>query len=427
MKPDELKEKMMKLWKDTFHDSDAYISLIFENYYDPTLVEYYEENHKLISALLGIPYEFGNTNGKLKGLYLCGLATVDEFRHRGIMHELIDKINAKAEALGYTFTFLIPASDSLINYYSRRKYETAMYRVEDCYTELHDFEKDYKSSLLREDERVRKIKEKQFDVLKVDMLDEISDDLMVKLEEFILHNEQNNSSYLSILHSPKDIRVVLKENLLSSGKIFISYNRDNMLTGVAFMSIDERKRIRIPKIYYEGHASIYKILDTINKKYPDSPISLYCYPEESDRRALWEKVYGAANADGLMLGGAYGVSERVYNVSNHAKPYGMIRILNLREILKFLAADRPDVKFSILVKDYFEEGKALKCDINNGEAVFELVPESCVSEYINKRNISVLNMKECMEILFRKKGSSTMIQEAFGIPRMAVNMALLLD
>ena len=56
----ELKSKMMQLWKNTFHDSDAYISLVFDTYFNPDLIAYNEENGKLVSAMLGVPYEFGN-------------------------------------------------------------------------------------------------------------------------------------------------------------------------------------------------------------------------------------------------------------------------------------------------------------------------------------------------------------------------------
>ena len=60
METAELKKKMMELWKNTFHDSDAYINLVFDTYFNTEYIEYYEENGKLISALLGIPYYFGN-------------------------------------------------------------------------------------------------------------------------------------------------------------------------------------------------------------------------------------------------------------------------------------------------------------------------------------------------------------------------------
>ena len=60
----ELKNKLSKLWKDTFHDSDDYVSLIFDNYYDPCFSECEETGGDVVAGLVGIPYEFGKLNNK---------------------------------------------------------------------------------------------------------------------------------------------------------------------------------------------------------------------------------------------------------------------------------------------------------------------------------------------------------------------------
>lgn len=429
MQNEEIKRKMMKLWKDIFHDSDAYISLVFDNYFNPGLVEYIEENGRIISALLGVPYEFGCGKDRLRGLYLCGLATDEEFRNRGIMNELIEKINKSAREKGYTFTFLIPSSDALINYYSVRGYINAMYRVEDCYTQIHDFEKDYMSFLSREDDRVKRLKEKYYHSLNASIVSENDTALQEKITAYIMKAEDEITTFLTLLHSENDTNILIKENFISGGKIAVAYSSDEKLTGVAFISIDYKKRVVIHKMYYDDNCSLYRILDFVKRTYPDSPVSLYCYPEETDRRVLWTKVYGASNPDGGGLEGAYGISERVYDVSRHARPYGMIRVLDIREILKFLSNYRNDVKFSILVKDIELDGKILKCVVNEGKIRFDELEESEIRPNRREEGITTttLKTKELMELLFRKKDNSNLIMEAFGIPRIPTNMALLLD
>ena len=420
----------MKLWKDIFHDSDAYISLVFNNYFNTELIEYHEENGRIISALLGVPYTFSCGKQKLRGLYLCGLATDEEFRNRGIMNNLIERINNKAKEKGYIFTFLIPSSDALINYYSVKGYVNAMYRIEDCYTQVHNFEKDYISILSREDERIRRLKEKYYHNLLVSILSENDTEMCRKIISYIHKNETKISTYLTIQHSENDIEQIIKENYISGGKIIVSNSPDGMLTGIAFISVDYRKRVVISKVYYDDNCSLYKILDFVKNTYPDSPISVFCYPEETDRRVLWMKVYGASTSEGNSVEGAYGISERVYDVSRHARPYGMIRILNLREILKFLATYRSDAKFSILVKGVEAEGKDLKCTVNEGNILFESEEsQNNESKKYHKEGITTttLKVKELMELLFRKKDSSNLIMEAFGIPRIPINMCLLLD
>ncbi len=429
MQAEDIKRKMMKLWKDIFHDTDAYISLVFDNYFNPDLIEYVEENGLIVSALLGVPYEFGCGKEKLKGLYLCGLATDEEFRNRGIMNELIERINKLAKEKGYAFTFLIPSSDALINYYSVRGYVNAMYRVEDCYTQAHDFEKDYISILSREDDRVKRLKEKYYHSLQASIITDKDSKYNDQIVSYIRKAEGDISTYLTMQHSEKDVEIIIKENAISGGKIVVSHTADGKLTGIAFLSVDYKKRVVVHKMYYDDNCSFYKILDFIKKAYPDSPISVFCYPEETDRRVLWMKVYGAANPDGSGIEGAYGISERVYDVSRHARPYGMIRILDIREILKFLAVYRNDVKFSILVKDAENEGKVLKCKVKEGKITFDLTDESDVAKQKKEEGVTstCLKKKELLELLFRKKDSSNLIMEAFGIPRIPTNMCLLLD
>ena len=54
----DIKLQIMKLWKDTFHDTDEYIKLVFDNYFNPELVEYKVENGEVLAAMLGVPYYF---------------------------------------------------------------------------------------------------------------------------------------------------------------------------------------------------------------------------------------------------------------------------------------------------------------------------------------------------------------------------------
>lgn len=427
MNSKDLKVKMMKLWKDTFHDSDAYISLVFENYYDPEFIEYYEENGRLVSALIGIPYYFSNGKEKIKGLYLCGLATLEEYRHRGIMTGLIEKICKKAEAKGFSISFLIPASDILRIYYASRGFCNAMYVVEDRYTDVHNFENDYMQILNKEDDRIRVLKTKYFENLKVEILD-INDKYRIeKTIEYITESEKNISTYVSLIHSSKDANAIIQENAISGGKILISTNVDNKITGALFITFDERKRIIIPKIYHEDNCTYFKLLDRAKRMYPELSMSVFCYPEETERRVLWSKVYGAGSSNGNIAEGSYGVAERVYEVNRHARPYGMAKILNIRQILEFIARDRNDCKFSILIKNPDSGSEYIKCTIDSGSVKYNNVSTDEACQIRSSRDITELSLRDLSEILFRKKDSNNLIMEALGIPRMALNMSLLLD
>ncbi len=163
---------MKKLWKYTFHDSDDYINMIFDSYFNPDYIIYEEKEGKLIAALLAIPQTFSltiqnnnhshcnyadseneaivneNKNKKMiRGLYLCGLATLPEYRRGGVMTRMIEEINMRAVRMGFSFTFLIPANHELIGYYQNRGYFVSSFRRIERYLTAHDFKNDY--NLLR--------------------------------------------------------------------------------------------------------------------------------------------------------------------------------------------------------------------------------------------------------------------------------------
>ena len=157
-----LRKQMMKLWKDTFHDSYDYISLVFDTYFTPDFVAYREKNGNVISAMLAVPYTFAfsddfvdkdcgdpmityknrfpkyknltnsdvprSESNLVKGLYLCGLMTSPSHRGAGIMGELIEEMNLRAMRMGFAFTFLIPSSDELRRYYVKHGYFNASFR-----------------------------------------------------------------------------------------------------------------------------------------------------------------------------------------------------------------------------------------------------------------------------------------------------------
>lgn len=116
----------MRLWKDTFHDTDRYIRIVFDAYFNPENICVRYDGHSLVAALLGVPYRFVIPHAEgvryLSGLYLCGLATRPEYRKQGIMSRMMEEIQARAVDRGLDMTFLIPADAHLREYYRQRGY-----------------------------------------------------------------------------------------------------------------------------------------------------------------------------------------------------------------------------------------------------------------------------------------------------------------
>ena len=125
----EIKEGMMRLWKETFHDSEEYVRLVFDAFFNIEMVEYEEIDGNIVAALLAVPYYFGNSSHQLKGLYLCGLSTDPAYRKHGIMGGLIERLASRMKNSGHSFMFLIPADEELQRYYRDRRFVNAFYRI----------------------------------------------------------------------------------------------------------------------------------------------------------------------------------------------------------------------------------------------------------------------------------------------------------
>lgn len=420
---DSVRTQMMQLWKDTFHDSDRYVNLVFDSYFKPEYVAWHEDDGKVVSALMGVPYCFGAGKSRLHGLYLCGLATDAAHRRQGIMDSLIRDINSRARK-DFAFTFLIPANEGLTRYYEDRGYQNAMYRVKDRYTSVHDFTLDNAMLLDREDGRVAAIKKRYCEALRIhDSSSGIDKEYEAKIIAFIREQEQQ-TDYVCLQHSDKDLSAAILENEISGGRIYYATNRDDLVTGAAFIEHDGPESIIVKKIYNSDRCSFYLLLNAVKRDFKEQSLILYSYPENINRKELWMVNYSGTKKG--MPVDIYSQAENVYDVSLHSRAYGMIRFLDVREILKFLAEYRRDAKFSILVKDENPDSW-LYCNVRDGEAICHDITDAASVSVERLTHATRFTTQDLERVICRRKDSSSLVMEAFGIPRIPINMSLLLD
>lgn len=423
MNSSELKMKMARLWKDTFKDSDDYVSLIFNNVFNPDYVAYEEIEGEVVAGLLGVPYRFGNADNSLKALYLCGLATKPQYRSRGIMTRLLTEINNKARQDGFVFTFLIPSDEGLRNYYHDRDYVNGFYRVIDNYTSLHDFDREYESILLEQKDKVAQLKRRFYASLKTGALDVEDIDFEQRRNAVIslIREIEDTQEDLQIIHSDADIKLIIDENRVSGGRIFWVANPSGKVTAVAFATVSD-STVAIHKLFSTDLGSKYKVLGAVKSAFPELGIKHYVSSIEMDRAALWMRTYGSFMQDARQVG-TVSITERVYSLAAHAKVYGMARILDFPEILKFQANGRHELKYSILVKaddPYTYEHISVK----DGNLSIKKFP---IDAAIEKRPTYLMSKRDVAEILFRRRDTDNMITEAFGIPSINGAISLMLD
>lgn len=440
--------KLMELWKSTFHDSDEYINIIFDNYYNPELSETHWEDGKLISGLIAIPYCFGNSKYKVNALYLCGLATIPESRGQGIMSKLMSRIENKARNLGYTFCFLIPANSGLSLYYEDHGYVPAFYRSKERFLANHNFDFEYSNILDNQKDKQRaEIKRRYWKNLIAKQLlpEEIDNNplLISKLSSLIIESESQNNN-LSILHTPKDINIALKECYISGGDIiYISDSKE--VTAIAFINKNDKHEDLVYRIFCRNTCSYYKLMQAVASNAQNKNITLYRYGDEPlgdlTPQRIDEEFYQTEFYEGSQLP-AIGEALRTDDICDTQIMHGMCKILNIYEILKFQASTSSALKYSILTHQDFEpfssNQNSSSCDeklicqykIFDGTVSEDVFPISKLKNLDPKKiNLieEILSPQTLARILFQHKMENSMVELAFGIPSLYPKISLMLD
>lgn len=119
---------LIKLWNTVFGDSEEYIKLFFkEAYYDGECFGEIADG-KVISAFYLLKCSVRYAGKTYEGRYLYAAATLPEYRGKGLMARLIGEAITYCKAAGLDFIALVPASDSLYDYYGRYGFVDAMHK-----------------------------------------------------------------------------------------------------------------------------------------------------------------------------------------------------------------------------------------------------------------------------------------------------------
>ena len=111
--------QLKKIWLSYFEEKEEAAELFFERNKGSFHAYVCEEDNRLVSALYLIDCAL---NGE-KAHYLCGAATMPEYRGRGIVSALIAYALDDAKRRGDRFSLLFPASDSLYGFYAKFGYQ----------------------------------------------------------------------------------------------------------------------------------------------------------------------------------------------------------------------------------------------------------------------------------------------------------------
>lgn len=203
------KESVQKLWKNCFDDNEAFIRLYFEKLYRDELNYVLQKDGKIISALQALPYELSYLEGILSLSYISGACTASEYRKQGYMNELLSITHRAEYDKGTDVCALIPANDSLWEYYRNKGYATAFFWQTEVYSVTSFSKKTDKG------------------YCSFRSLSSFSDTIY----DFIKKQLEKRSC--TILYSLPYLEVVMADLYLAGGEVLTCYRNDR-LVGVAF-------------------------------------------------------------------------------------------------------------------------------------------------------------------------------------------------
>lgn len=112
------RSEITALWAAVFKDSESDISFFLDNCLNKRCLALYSDS-QLASMLFLVECAYC---GK-KGAYIYAVSTYERFRRRGFAGRLIEY----AKTLGCDFLWLIPANESLFDYYAKFGFKTLLF------------------------------------------------------------------------------------------------------------------------------------------------------------------------------------------------------------------------------------------------------------------------------------------------------------
>lgn len=112
--------ELKKIWKNIFKDTDEYIELFFSRKVKPENIYTVLKDNRIASVLFAVPEKI---NG-YRAAYICGVATLPEYRGMGLCKSLMKEAEEDLKKRGFDICFLIPADESLFNFYEVMGYKT---------------------------------------------------------------------------------------------------------------------------------------------------------------------------------------------------------------------------------------------------------------------------------------------------------------
>ncbi|MDR2824700.1 MAG: GNAT family N-acetyltransferase [Prevotellaceae bacterium] len=115
--------ELKAIWKIVFKDTDFFTNLYFLHYFEPYNTLVFRDRNRIVAMLFMRPYDFRFCGTIVQCYYLSGLATLPEYRRKGIMYQLINFSYKVMKERKIPLAILIPVNQKMYAYYRKFNYE----------------------------------------------------------------------------------------------------------------------------------------------------------------------------------------------------------------------------------------------------------------------------------------------------------------
>lgn len=232
---------------------------------------------------------------------------------------------------------------------------------------------------------------------------------------------------LSLVHTYKDYRLIIKDCIDSGDDVLVVVS-SGKISALGFI-FPESDKIKVKHLYSKDRGSELRLLHEVTVRWPNMPVEVVVYPEEIKRKALEDRYFVGA-VKGTPIVPDVKKVDHVVSSESLSEIYGMARILDFSDFMEFVATNRSDANFSILMKED-GAGKIIRFEGKGGNLRTTLLNENDLRRRMESPDCPipiVFSENQLQTLLLRKSvGEKDTVTLAFGLPAVRMNMTLLLD
>ncbi|MDD3479468.1 MAG: GNAT family N-acetyltransferase [Paludibacteraceae bacterium] len=231
-----MRAQLQQLYRHCFDDSEAFVDYYFQQRYTDDRTQYILRDEQPVAALQTLSYPMLFAGRLCATAYLSAVCTHPDYRHQGLMRDLLAQTHQTLAARGVAAAWLIPAKPWLYDVYAKQQYATVFYQE----TELISVGQSESETHCKVDTLTPELESAVFDFF----------------------NEQLLKKPYAILHTEEDFKVVLGALPLEHGQVLVAFT-ENHLSGVAFVTSEGK----ILELLSESPAERVALLREVGLRY----------------------------------------------------------------------------------------------------------------------------------------------------------------